>query len=234
MKKVFALLALMLFATPAMADLTRYEAVDILTKGTAVGQRWSTKLCTVWKYADRQFATAKHCSGTFNSRTQIKQSHNYDYVYVQSITIPVDDDKEGSKREDWMTFRTKDTMDEMVALPLGCGDEMKIGEQVAVGHYPAGLNFSVSFGHIMTFDITSGRNNAVIAIDAHAAPGSSGSPVISMETGNVIGILIEGIVSRFGAFAVGLENINNTDMCEGWDKEEGEGTREIIHDFSDE
>ena len=214
MKKILSLLFCLL-AFPAVAEpLTNYEAVEILGKGTAVMQRWSSKYCTTWKAQDKVFVTAAHCRGTVSSSVQIKQSTNYGYTYVKSIVLPVSTEKSNGKDEDWMIMNTEETMDEMVALPIGCGDGVKIGEQVAIGHYPAGLNFSVSFGTVMTLDITSSRNRAVIATDAAGAPGSSGAPVISMETGRVIGIVTEGLVSRFGSFAMGLEDINIIDLCE--------------------
>ena len=204
MKMLLAMVAgLFILISPAQAELTRYEAVEALTKGTAVIQRWSSKFCTTWKARERVFVTAAHCRGSITDSVQIKRSTDFGYTYIKSYTVPVEE-KSNGKKQDWMILHTTSVMEDMVALPLGCGDEVKIGMSVAVGHYPAGLNFSVSFGHVMTMDVTSGRHNAVIAMDAHAAPGSSGAPVISMETGRVIGIHIEGLVSRFGAFAVGL------------------------------
>lgn len=227
---LFSLLAgcCLLSVRPATAaSLTNYEAVDVLSKGTAVMQRWSSKFCTVWKAQEKVFVTAGHCRSSVNTSVQIKQSGKYDYTYIKSISLPISSQKGGGKDEDWMVLHTEDVMDDMVALPIGCGDELKMGEPVAIGHYPAGLDFSVSFGHIMTLDVDNNRSNAVIATDAAAAPGSSGAPVISMETGRVIGMVIEGIVSRFGAFAVGLESVENLDLCENLVKED---EREVIND----
>ena len=260
-KKVFALLALMLFATPVYAELddsdyavnrtyakvevedlpapipvlsedmlTRYEAVDLLRSGSAVMKRWSQKFCSTWKVADKTFVTAKHCASGINSNITVRQlGDTWDSSTVRSVTIPIGSDKEGNKDQDWITYTIHDTMKDMVALPRGCGHELKIGEPIAIGHYPAGLNFSVSFGSVITLDTDLGRrSNAVIAIDGAAAPGSSGAAVISMETGKVIGIIIEGIVSRFGAFAIGLESVDNFYLCDGL---KGEGDeQEAIHD----
>ena len=226
MKMLLAMVAgLFILISPAQAELTRYEAVEALTEGTAVIQRWSSKLCTTWKARERVFVTAAHCRRSITDSVQIKRSTDFGYTYIKSYTVPVEE-KSNGKKQDWMILHTLSVMEDMVALPLGCGDGVKIGMSVAVGHYPAGLNFSVSFGHVMTMDVTSG-GNAVIAMDAHAAPGSSGAPVISMDTGRVIGILIEGLVSRFGAFAIGLESIDNVDLCDGLLQGEEE---EIIYD----
>ena len=225
MKMLLAMVAgLFILISPAQAELTRYEAVEALTKGTAVIQRWSTKMCTTWKAREKVFITAGHCKRTITDSVQIKRSTDFGYTYIKSYTVPVEE-KSNGKKQDWLVLHTLSVMEDMVALPLGCGDEVKIGMSVAVGHYPSGLNFSVSFGHVMTMDVASG--NAVIAMDAHAAPGSSGAPVINMETGRVIGILIEGLVSRFGAYAIGLESIDNVDLCDGLLQGEEE---EIIYD----
>lgn len=230
MKKLLTLLTFLVLATPASAEeipvlpddmLTRYEAVHILSHGTAVLTRYGNKTCTVWKAGEKLFATAGHCSGAVSKSSQIKQmGDRWKNTNIKSLVYPINTEKDGGKTADWMLLNTSHVMEEMGALSLGCGDELKIGEPVAVGHYPAGLNFSVSFGHVMTMDVTSNRNNAVIAVDAAGAPGSSGAPVISLETGRVVGIVIEGIVSRFGAFAMGLESINNFDLCDYLEEED--------------
>ena len=79
---------------------------------------------------------------------------------------------------------------------LGLDDEIGIGDDIIILGYPFGnrvsddvMEMSVSFtrGYISSMQTRNGRKQALLDISAKA--GNSGSPVISVASGNVVGVL---------------------------------------------
>lgn len=84
---------------------------------------------------------------------------------------------------------------------LGMKDSIYIGEEIIILGYPFGnkvaddvMSMSVSFtrGYISSMQTKNGRRQALLDISAKA--GNSGSPVIDVNSGNVIGILAGSIL----------------------------------------
>jgi V8-like Glu-specific endopeptidase len=88
---------------------------------------------------------------------------------------------------------------------------------IAYAGYPGPSDFTFATGYVTSVKkLRTGINKLDFTIDVHAAPGSSGSPIISLDTGLIIGVLIEGVYApRVGAFMVGVESVRSLDLCEG-------------------
>ena len=209
------LIGLALIAAPAhSAPLTAKQAGDALSSSVVEFLRDSNRICTAFKVGDRQFTTAKHCASLANS--EYKVSFNNHMSFARSILLSVVD------KEDWAVVSMTTTNDKISSLPLGCNEELYLGMPVAYAGYPAPLKFTMGLGSVVSvLPVKSIRSKADFMIDVAAAPGASGSPIISLDTGNVVGILTELIRNpKSGFFIVGIESIKSTYMCDGTDADQ--------------
>jgi len=165
---------------------------------------------------DKLFLSAGHCAGIFVSGNgRIRSKEGYDWVGVKSFTLTTQKKADGKRYEDWLLLNSTDNLDGVEPLTLGCTDTVYVGMPIAYAGYPAPIEYGMGLGHIMSVNpVHTYFNNLDFVIDVHAAPGASGSPVINLETGHVIGVLTEGVPSRVGFFAVGIEHISNLDLCD--------------------
>ena len=75
---------------------------------------------------------------------------------------------------------------EFVAAPLNCDELPSVGHPVGAFGHPYGLDFTGTRGIVSgTSDDNQGR---ILQTDAAINPGNSGGPLISMESGKVVGI----------------------------------------------
>lgn len=208
------LLALILFlsiTSTAQADLTSREAAELLS--AAVVEYTTTRghgHCTAFAIGSKKFMSAGHCA-TY-SRSYMS---SYDYwSEISSVEIGVGDKptQEGSAK-DWSIATTYESIHGVVPLALACNEEIYVGMPVAYMGYPYPLERFFGMGYLATLEESrASMNGADGVVDLAAAPGASGSPVISLYSGGVIGILTEGIYASIGAFAVGIELIQ-PDHC---------------------
>jgi len=200
---------LVLAVLPAhSAPLTTKQAGDTLSGSVVEFLSGSRRVCTAFKISSRQFMTAKHCV------TQVNREYKIDFnnrmSFVRSILVS------GVDKEDWAVANVATSNDKIKSLSLGCNDELYLGMPVAYAGYPSPLELTMGLGAVTSVTpVKPSRSNADFMIDVAAAPGASGSPVISLDTGNVIGILTEGIRNRkTGFFMVGIESIKSTAQCD--------------------
>lgn len=210
---ILALLFVFSFSTSVSA-LSSREVGKLLASSVVRLENGRATFCTAFKIGARRFLTAGHCSKGVNSNTKIV----YDTFsqFIKSALITTQEKRGGGRTEDWMILNATYGNAQIETLVLGCYDEIYLGMPIAYGGYPSPLNFTVGFGRVISVERADNyANDLDFVIDVHAAPGSSGSPVINIDTGNVIGILTEGVTGgRAGAFAVGIESIGNLDICE--------------------
>ena len=167
--------------------------------------------CTATKIGDSMWLTAGHCAST---SAKIETANTY--LYPRSMTIATQDKTEGARKEDWAIINTAGEDEQVPALPLGCNDAVYPGLPVAYLGYPAGADWAVIMGFVSTMrKVRGGRNNADWVLDLPVAGGASGSAIVSMETGNIIAVLTEGVYSqRTGFFMAAAESVRNLDWCE--------------------
>ena len=98
--------------------------------------------------------------------------------------------------------------DEVTELYLDCDYALKRGDRVvSVGH-PTGHEFTLSLG-VMSGIKTFGADTDLFSTDVIVESGSSGSPVVSLETGFVLGVS----TARYDDSDVGLLT-NSRDACQ--------------------
>lgn len=211
MKKIVLAIGLLLaFAFPAKA-IDVPEAVSLLENSVVAIVKNSQSVCTASKIGPSQFLTAKHC--ITNGSTLVMRSGRV--LHVKSVLIAMQA-KEGNRQEDWAVINIVETDDGLSPLNLSCSENPYLGQAVIYGGYPHPTQYAVGLGHITTTKpVLGGRNQLDYGMDVHASPGASGSPVLSIDTGQVIGILTEGIINeRTGVFMVGFESIKGLDLCD--------------------
>lgn len=217
---ILSVFAFILFlATPSSSEgaepLTEKQGYTLLSSAVAKLRQNNKDSCTAFKVGPKQYMTASHCVGGFPLSAPILTifiEEGYIIEQVRSFTIS-NQKKKGGKLEDWAVINTVDDTDQ-VALSLACTEEVEPADRVATYGYPGMSHPQFSTG-IVTGEgpHTSGHGSEII-VSLHVDGGASGSPVISLETGSVIGVLTEGIPGRFGQIGTGLEKISNSDMCE--------------------
>lgn len=212
MKYVLGALLSLCLSVPAMADLTKKQAADLLYNSTvAVLFGGSEPGCSASKIGPGAFLTARHCiDPTMKFLTKSGQ-----ILTPRSVYAGMEKKKDGKRYEDWAIVYTSQDDTSIPVLPLGCERDIYLGMDVAYGGYPVPTRYTLAFGAVVSIGpLYSQGNNADYVMDIAASPGSSGSPVISMETGEVVGILTEGVFAdRAGVWAIGFESIKSLDVC---------------------
>jgi len=219
------LVALGLSITPVTAEpLTNREAAEKLSASVVKLTRgWNFTFCTASKIGPSTFLSAGHCASGVNDDTKIinEQGDSSTTQWVKSVTVTTQGKKD-DRSEDWMILHATTEEKSLTTLMLGCEDEIYLGMPVAYAGYPAPVDFAFSVGHVLSMNkVTSSYNNLDFVVDVQAAPGASGSPIVNMDTGNIIGVLTEGVMSRrTGVFGVGVEHIAGLDLCDDFFKED--------------
>lgn len=193
------------------AELTPKEAATKLGESVVAIVQGSDTICSASKIGSHQYLTAGHCvDSEFHIYTQNKKS-----LYFKSV-IETLQKKDAKRNEDWAILNTVEDDDAVKPLTLACKEEIYLGQGVAYAGYPDPTQYAFGTGHVVTIKPTTHTpNNMDIGMDVAAAPGASGSAVISMDTGEVVGILTEGIPGeRVGFWLVGFESIKNLDLCD--------------------
>ena len=204
-------------AANAQEPLTARQVAETLgNTAVAVTYQGST-ICTAARIGPSQFLTAKHCLVD----GQAIELPNGRRLKVKSALVAqeIKDSVAGraGRDEDWAIINTVEDEPTVQILVLACGEEPYLGQEVAYAGFPHPTQYALGLGRVTSIKpVLERANNLDYVMDVAAAPGASGSPVISLDTGAVIGILTEGVFSRFGPFMVGFESIQNLDACEGF------------------
>lgn len=228
MKWFLGLVFSALLATSAMANVSVPNGAKLLEPATVRVMNGSSFICTAFHIGKKMYLTAAHCIKSPSLRLDTPGS----YLYPSSITIGWDNTRKG--RDDWAIIRTQTEDDRVGYLELGCGEELYLGMPIAYGGYPYPVNFVYSTGHVssMTGIERWSRSGAEYLVDVQAGPGASGSAVISLDTGKVVGILTEGVMGGHRQFfLVGIESIDSLDLCEFINKRIERSGQEVIDTY---
>jgi len=199
------------------AQMTPREAAEKLSQSVvSLQQGWGNAFCTGFKINTKTFLTAGHCSRGVTNRTRLVSYKGDNYTFIKSVLITKQEKKDGKRQEDWAILNTSEEMKDVTSLTLGCKDEIYLGMPIAYAGYPAPVDFAFAVGYVMSVNkVNNDVNDLDFVVDLAAAPGASGSPIINLDTGHIIGVLTEGVFSqRIGAFGVGIEHIASLDLCD--------------------
>ena len=190
------------------------EAAELLSSSVVEMTIGGNKTCSASKIGPKTFLTAAHCVRSLWGNYRLE--HGFSYQFVKSILITVSKKDDRSRHEDWAILNTTYENDELTALELGCAEDIYLGMPVAYAGYPGPVDFAFGAGYVTSLKKLRKRNqNADFVIDVAAAPGASGSPIISLDTGHIVGILIEGVSeARRGDFMAGIESIRSLGACQ--------------------
>jgi len=231
MRKAFTALAMMLAITMGgdggfrsaaqAASLTAEMAAQVLQPSIAKLKRSGSFICTAWKFGSVEWATAWHCLAMtgkeYTVHTQKPDENTGGLrLKVKSILIPVEKGEKKNNYEDWGVMRVDQTTPDIPALAVDCKYDVVLGESVAYMGFPqSGREQLEMFSTGIVTNIKPGKTKPWhFAADLVGGPGASGSPVIALKTGDVIGFLTRGIGSRMGLMSVGMESVAGMDYCE--------------------
>ena len=199
----------------AIEPFTNKQAYDLLYSSVAKLRQNGKDACTAFKIGPKRYMTASHCVGGFPLSAPILSifiEEGYVIEQVRSFVIS-NQKKKGGKLEDWAVLNLVDDTDQ-IALILSCTHKVSPSEGVATYGYPGMSHPQFSTGMVTGMGPHTSGHGSEIIVNLHVDGGASGSPVISLKTGGVIGVLTEGIPGRFGQIGTGLERITGVDECE--------------------
>ena len=213
MKRYLIAALVVVFAFPAFAQSPRAVA-EKLEASVVEMTKGGSPACTATKIAPSRFLTARHCVSSIG--TDFRLEFGLRYMWPKSVIISREE-KLTSGREDWAVLITSEINDEIAVMELACDEAVYLGMPVAVLGFSFPTAPSFSIGTVASLEkMRANGTDSNFVIDVQAGPGSSGSAVVSMDTGKIIGILIEGVFRSGGqgAFFVGVQTISETDMCD--------------------
>jgi len=169
-------------------------------------------MCSATMIDTNTYLTAAHCDpGT--TRTFIV---NKDGDRVLAVSFERAED--GS---DWAIVHTEEDIPGVVPLAVSCRFTVKIGEPVAYLGYPYPLERFYSEGVIVSEGGTRIDYPPLPTTSLHGGTGASGSAIISLVTGKIIGVLSIGVENTQGNFlGAGITPLSGS-VCEeaSWNEE---------------
>ncbi len=240
MKK--ALLALAMFlgitlgvAPNAVAEMTKVEAANMLQPSIGKLYRGSSYNCTAWKLYPKVWVTGKHCVGFTGSEFKIETNNKTmsKTLFARSVTMPLEKSVKKNHKEDWATILVSEETPDIPTLNLCCSFKVTVGEIVAYMGFPVeGGKATQLFSVGAVSSVNLFRSTPYhYAVDFQGGGGSSGSPVITLKTGEVVGFVTKGVVGSAGLIAVGIESVKGMDICElEAEESETEKEQETIND----
>jgi hypothetical protein len=188
------------------APLSPKEAAGILVPSLAHLSRDKNDRCTAFKVAPAAYLTAGHCVETNVSRDFLRVGSRR--LFIRRYIKPSD------PKDDWTIIKTGYNDPSLRAINVGCDEKIYLGMPVAYAGYPSPLDLTMVMGRVISILPTRGEwSRSDFVLDTPGNRGVSGSPVISLNTGNVIGIVIEGLGDRTHRYAMGVNSIKNTSLC---------------------
>lgn len=194
------------FVIPAHAEMPRKDAVALLDAAVVELRKGSETICTAAKVGPTEYLSARHCTQRLADDYELKLG--YTYQFPSSVTIGLNDG------DDWAVLNVSEEDEEIGSLGLGCDEEVYLGMPVAYMGYPDPVDRAFSVGYVSSVNPTTERMmNTDFVVDVQASHGASGSPIISLDTGNVVGVLIEGVRGGAGFFMIGAQEVADTPLC---------------------
>ena len=155
---------------------------------------------TAFLISPTKLITAKHVigvpEGSYVELQFMKAPASVGIRKAKVLFIPKERDK------DFAILELDKPIIELQTLMKGNSDDVQINEQINIIGYPAG-RFSSTSGAISNNNMA--ESSDIIQLDAGAWPGSSGGPIISKLTNEVIGILISGQEDQFKGINFGFK-----------------------------
>lgn len=210
-----AFLAAALFITTAGASespfASRAEAAAHLDKSAVSVAGY----CSGTMIGPREYLTAKHCLSQ-----GIKIEYEFSTLWPKSIEVPLQEKEgPGGRSEDWAIVRvTDDAPEGLSEATLGCTEEIYVGMPVATMGYPTEHDRIYLEGYVSGLKPVSGGRgswNLDFTVDMRVGSGSSGGGLISLDTGDLVGVVIERTFDGIrGQLQTGIESVKNLDICE--------------------
>mgnify|MGYP003388558877 FL=1 len=161
-------------------------------------------MCTATMINVNTYLTAAHC-GAGNGRRYIVTAGG-DAV----LAVSLEADEDGA---DWAIIRTDEDPAGVVPMPVAVDFEPAIGEPVAYLGYPYPTEQFYSEGIIVSLNALRIPSDLFAITSLHGGPGASGSAIISLRTGEIIGVLSMGLVNiRGNLMGVGFTPITLDDV----------------------
>jgi hypothetical protein len=169
-------------------------------------------ICTIWTYKQipggYDLISAGHCVGDVHADSY-SVADTIDGKLTPVTLIKWVDDSETLDFSLWELKTTKT----YPVLDLGTISDQHIGDRIVNPNFSQGITEFLSYGRI-SGPVVSGGAVPVYPVEVDGAPGASGSPIISLKTRKVIGILIYsppslGNLPIPAQLGVGVEPIDN-------------------------
>lgn len=224
---ISAIVALNLLAWPIDGDVHAEDPIVPMTPSQmalklepSIGQlkRNNKFTCTTWKMGTKTWATAKHCVKAISSIYTIVTDEGT--IQVKSVLTSMEKNPYPKDYwEDWAVLYVEREFEDIPALNIGCLDVVTMGMPIGYLGYPGELSQKDPIKHFATGYVSSVGKSLVKGAyhfmgAFESGPGASGSPIISAETGNVIGFLTRGIWNnQNNLMGVGSESVVAMDYC---------------------
>jgi V8-like Glu-specific endopeptidase len=173
-------------------------------------------ICTVSKVGEKKFLTAGHCVIDSSSMLySVKFNGKSTAVSHYTVGVKERPGTQGNRfvdTEDWAILYTEEDVN-VGTLTLDCKAKPYVGEKIYTIGFPYPANKSYFEGYISSQEPLRIVGGGTYWADITAAPGSSGSAIISRDTNQITGILVTGVSSRFGPLLTGVQTVNVAGIC---------------------
>lgn len=175
---------------------------DIMLDSVVELQGNNKTLCTATQIGDTVFLSAGHCFGMANS-THIRKGDEVREIKSKHFKF-----EPGS---DWAVFYTDEPIEGNKNLPLACEEEVYVTMDIATLGHPAPFLYDYIEGKVTgnTLRPRKGKEpGSDYFSDVMTGGGASGSSVVSMDTGGIVGVLVEGFFNNLRtSFRMGFQEI---------------------------
>lgn len=215
MKYLLAAALLVAFLTPAQADVVSPpDAALILQQSTVRMEVGRDAFCTATKVAPKTFLTARHCTDSLRE-FDLRFEPEFDVAFPKWVTLPIGTKAPGNRKYDWALIETHTDMEHVAAAQYSCHETPYLGMPVATFGYSSKTQPSFSVGYVASLKPGTRPNQYDFALDIQVAPGASGSAIISLDSGDIVGVLTEGISEqRAGVYLIGAQLVSQTALCD--------------------
>lgn len=208
--KILGMLALAatFLLTACGQELEPIEAHALLVNSVVELQQDNGRtVCTATQIGPTAYLTAGHCFD-IGKVTQIQKRDQVRQIVFSNYQF--------RSGEDWGVFYTDEPIDHTQSLPLACTEEVYTTMPIATLGHPSPFLFDFITGRVTGENIRTreGRQpGSDFFSDVMTGGGASGSAVISMNTGSIIGVLVEGFFnSHRTQFRMGFQSLEP--ICE--------------------
>lgn len=205
------------FSLPAFGqslDISPSDAAIILQQSTVRMEKSNKAFCTATKVGENLYLTARHCTESLDE-FNLRFDPTFELSYPKSATLPIGTKEPDDRKFDWALIETHVEMESVAAANYGCEEEIYLGMPVATFGYSGRTQPSFSAGYVASLTPGKRPNQFDFAVDLQIAPGASGSAVISLDTGDIIGVITEIVPApRAGVYLTGAQLMSQTSLCD--------------------